>query len=134
VIVADTNLLAYFLLPGPHHSTARAVFTRDPAWHVPLLWRSELANIFILTVRHQKLPLTHAATLWETAAALLAGKEHPVSGINVIETAHRHGLTAYDAEFVTLAEGLGVPLVTTDSAILNAVPQLAKSPLTFAKA
>jgi predicted nucleic acid-binding protein len=39
-----------------------------------------------------------------------------------------HGLTAYDASYVALAEQLGIPLVTLDRAILDAAPELARTP------
>jgi len=35
MIVADTNLIAYFLIPGKHTADARRVFLKDPDWVAP---------------------------------------------------------------------------------------------------
>jgi len=48
LIVADTNLIAYFLVKGPHTREAEAVYEKDPEWAAPLLWRSEFRNVLIL--------------------------------------------------------------------------------------
>jgi hypothetical protein len=41
VIVADTNLVAAPLLPSDQAAAAEQVFAADPAWALPVLWRSE---------------------------------------------------------------------------------------------
>lgn len=41
MIVVDTNVLAYLLLPYEHSSQADVLFKCDPQWVVPILWRSE---------------------------------------------------------------------------------------------
>ena len=41
VIVADTNLIAYFAVRDANSELADAVFATDPVWVAPLLWRSE---------------------------------------------------------------------------------------------
>ncbi|HEV8408250.1 MAG TPA: hypothetical protein VGQ34_09990, partial [Sphingomicrobium sp.] len=43
----------------------------------------------------------------------------------VLEIAASSGLSAYDCEFVALAQSLAVPLVTQDRAVLKAFPDLA---------
>lgn len=132
VIVADANLLSYFLLPCPHHLTARAVFERDPEWHAPLLWRSEFANVLTMAIRQKGLTLGQAKAILDTAESLLSGREHAIRGADVLHTATECNLTAYDAEFVVLAKHLNVPLITEDKAVLKAAPRWAKSPLVFA--
>ena len=52
-------------------------------------------------------------------------------GVNsdaVLEVAQGTGLSAYDGEYVALAQEMNVPLVTTDGAILRAVPDVAVRP------
>lgn len=41
MIVVDTNVLAYFLLPCEFSRQAEGLFERDPDWAAPILWRSE---------------------------------------------------------------------------------------------
>jgi predicted nucleic acid-binding protein len=49
----------------------------------------------------------------------------------VLELASRSGCSAYDCEFVALAQDLEVPLVTNDRQILKAFPTIAISPSAF---
>ena len=53
MIVADTNLIAYFFIKGDHTDAAQAVFKKDPDWIAPLLWRSELRNAMALYMKKE---------------------------------------------------------------------------------
>jgi predicted nucleic acid-binding protein len=127
MIVADTNLVAYLLIEGEKTPAARRVWREDAHWLLPPLWRSEFLNVLTLTVRASVLTEAQALRTWRVATALFSRSEREPTGEAVLEAAVRLGLSAYDAQFVVLAEAQGVPLVTGDRKILRACPGLAVS-------
>ncbi len=128
MIVADSNLLAYLLIPGDRTPLAESILAKDPEWATPLLCRSELRNILATYMRQNGLSLSQAQHTMELAEHILRGQEYALPSDAVLETAASSGLSAYDAEFVVLAQQLGVPLVTMDKAILKAFPSIAIHP------
>ena len=122
MIVADTNLVAYLLIPGEHGGAASAVFSKDSDWAAPLFWRSELRNVLALYVRTGHLALGGAIQYMQHAESLLATCEYEVPSAAVLRLAGESGCSAYDCEFVHLARELDAPLVTSDRKVLRAFP------------
>ena len=131
MIVADTNLLIYLYVQGQRTEESEAVLQRDALWAVPLLWRSEFRNSLIGLVRAHALQLDDALTMIDEAERWLTGREYSVLSRQVLTLASRSGCSAYDCEFVALAQDLEVPLVTSDRQILKAFPTIAVSPSAF---
>jgi predicted nucleic acid-binding protein len=125
VIVVDSNVIAYCWINGPLTTLAQSVRVKDPEWHAPILWRSEMRSILTGYLRDGSLNAAQISRVMDTAEDALAGSEHIVAGTPVLEAAGRSRLSAYDCEFVVLASVLAVPLVTADKAILKAFPELA---------
>lgn len=125
MIVVDSNVVAYCWIRSERTGLAQRVRLRDPAWHVPILWRSEVRSALAGYVRHGAIAPEAAAVIMQGAEAALEGFEHLVSSDAVLEIAARTRLSAYDCEFVALARALVVPLVTEDAAVLKAFPDLA---------
>lgn len=127
MIVVDTNIIAYLLINGDQTSTATAVARKDPEWAGPRLWRSEMRNLLTLYVRRQVFSRRAAVLIMEEALISLQDHEFDVDSSHVLELAEISGCTAYDCEFISLAERLSVPLVTSDKKLLTAFPTIAVS-------
>lgn len=125
MIVVDSNVIAYCWIAGDRTQLAQRVRLRDPAWHVPLLWRSELRSAFAGYLLRGDIDADRAAETMAAAEESLAGCEHQVSSARVLQLAVGSRLSAYDCEFVALAEALAVPLVTEDRAVLKGFPEVA---------
>ncbi len=131
MIVADSNLIAYLHLPGPKESVADAVLIKDSEWWVPPLWKSEFRNILYAYMRTRGMNLSTAEAHWAEALDHLEPNQMEPNPNSVLAKASSSRLSAYDAEFVVLAEELGVPLVTSDRHIIESFPQTALSPENF---
>jgi len=126
VIVVDTNVVAYLLLPGPHTALADDLLIEQPEWAAPPLWRSEWRNVLSGYLRRGVLDLNQALTLQQKAELLVIRHEEPVRSQDVLQLVASSRCSAYDCEFVAAALQLRVPLVTADRAVLSAFPDVAR--------
>jgi predicted nucleic acid-binding protein len=124
MIVADTNLIAYFFISGRHTAHAKSAFMKDPDWVAPLLWKSEFRNVLATYLRQGHLSLENALKIAAEAELLFHGNEYSVPSDRVLRLVVKSKCAAYDCEFAALAEDLGVKLVTSDKVILSAFPKL----------
>lgn len=127
MIVVDTNILAYLLLPGPRTELAELLRRQHRQWAAPPLWRSEFRNVLTTQLRQDLLKLSEAIALMERAVRIMAAHEESVSSELVLQLVSSRRCTSYDCEFVAAAQQLGVPLITEDRALLVAFPDLARS-------
>ena len=125
MIVVDVNVLAYLLIPGSFTVRAERVLQADAHWSAPRLWRSELRNILATYVRTRALDLADAVQLFQRASALIGPEEYEVETTDVLRLSKSSGCSAYDCEYVALAEFLDVSLITADSRLAKAFPHRA---------
>ncbi|HQY07819.1 MAG: type II toxin-antitoxin system VapC family toxin [Burkholderiales bacterium] len=125
MIVVDTNVLAYLLIPGKFTESAEKLLTIDSEWAAPVLWRSELRNVLATYVRAGKLELIDAVAMYSRAASIVGPDQYDVDTLEVLRLSSESGCSAYDCEYVALAEFLGVRLVTADAKVLKAFPKRA---------
>jgi len=127
VIVVDTNVIAYLLLGGEKTPRARSIFERDSKWAAPLLWRSEFRSVLAMFIRQRKLTSDKAMEFMNEAETLMQGEEYQVDSRRVIKLIDSSICSAYDCEFVALAQNLDIPLITSDKQIINEFPGTAIS-------
>jgi predicted nucleic acid-binding protein len=133
VIVADATLIAYFAVRNEQSELADAVCEADAVWVAPMLWRSEFRNALVKYMQHAGMSLGSALLALQSAEEIMGGREYRVSSEQVLELAAQSECTAYDCEYVALAQDLGVPLVTADRQILREFPKIAVSLEKFVK-
>jgi predicted nucleic acid-binding protein len=122
VIVVDVNVLAYLLIPGKFTEAAEQLLTEDSAWVVPRLWRSELRNILATYLRLNQMDLADAALIFQRATELVGAEEYELETTDVLRLSKESNCSAYDCEYVALAEFLDVVLVTADGKLAKAFP------------
>ncbi len=122
MIVVDTNVIAFSLIQGDKTKWAQQVRKFDSDWIVPGLWRSEFLNVLATLGKNRILTTEQCLQLWATAETLFSPKERAVDMKDSLVLALKEGITAYDAQYVTLACSLKVRCVTEDRRLLRRFP------------
>jgi len=122
MIVADTNIISYLLLPTSYSDSVDKLFTLDPAWIAPSLWKSEFRNVLALYIRKELITFDKALQLQEAAESIMNNNEFDVSSSQVLALVNQSNCSAYDCEFIALAKHQNIPLVTQDKKVLREFP------------
>jgi predicted nucleic acid-binding protein len=125
MIVVDVNVVVYCFIEGQRTVAARKLRTLDADWRLPDLWRHEYLNILATWSRQGGASLADTQILWRNTVRLLAPCEQPVNMESALALACEHNISAYDAQYVALAQRLRTRLVTEDRRLLRAFPDLA---------
>ena len=132
MIVVDTNVIASMWVPNDMDEWVYKVLKKDDEWIAPLLWRSEFRNVLSIYLRKEILELTVVLQATEEAEQLMDANEFEVNSTQVMSLVADSSCSAYDCEFVALADDLNVQLVTFDKKIVREFPDIAISPKEFA--
>lgn len=122
MIVADTNIISYLLLPTEYSEQASQLFRQNSFWIAPQLWRSEFRSVLSLYLRQNVITLSQALAIQEEAEALMADREYALPSVSVLQLVANSSCSAYDCEFVALAKQLAIPLLTQDKKLLREFP------------
>lgn len=121
MIVADTNLIVYLFITGDQTPLAQEVLEKDPHWIVPPLWQSEFRNVLAGYMR-RGMELSQAQEVMTDALLTLENRQVAPSSEKVFELVSKSDCTAYDCEFIALAQQLNILLVTSDKQLLQRFP------------
>lgn len=119
MIVVDNSVIVPFFIDHQRTAAAERLRTVDHYWLVPPLWRYEFTNVLFTLIRAGRLRLPDALHALNEARVQLSSREIAVDQLVVIKIAQRYLLSAYDAQYVAVAEQYGITCVT-DDAILAA--------------
>lgn len=128
MIVVDTNIIAYLLIEGDFTEQVQKLRVEHPEWIAPRLWLDEFVNVLATTERRQLMTPALADMTLELACELMETRSYDIPTQRSLEVARRTGCSAYDSQYVCLAEDLGVNLFTYDRGILTKCPSVAVKP------
>lgn len=132
MIVADTNLIVYLFITGDQTSLAQEVLEKDPHWIVPPLWQSEFRNVLAGYIR-RGMNIARANEIMKDAMLTLENRQVTPSSEKIFDLVFKSDCTAYDCEFIALAQQLNIALVTADKQLQMRFPDSATSLETFTK-
>lgn len=122
MIVVDTNIISYLYFPTVFSNKIDALFKKDPKWAVPALWKSEFRNVVALYLRKGLINIQQALEIQEEAESLVSGLEFDIISSHVLTLVNQSSCSAYDCEFVSLAQQLDVRLITQDKKLIKDFP------------
>lgn len=127
----SVNVIAYLWFPCAETPLAERLVALDDQWCAPLLWRSEFRNVLVGFARRGLITFEGARRTADDAESQMRDREYAVPSDAVIRMAASGPCSAYDCEFVVLAQALGVPLVTAGRQVVKAFPSIAHSLSTY---
>jgi predicted nucleic acid-binding protein len=137
MIVVDAMVLNYALIEHPAFSDeVERVRHLDSFWLGPPVWPSEQRNVLMQYVRATDPSIPRTDIDLAKAQDYMRDAENwmitrPVQSDDVFALADASDCSAYDCEYVALAQNLDVPLVTYDRPVLQAFPDIAIPPNDF---
>jgi predicted nucleic acid-binding protein len=127
MIVIDTNIIAYLYLPTENTKNAEQLLIKEPVWSAPSLWRSEFRNVLALYLRKNIITFEQTIQIQTEAESLMDGNEFEINSIDILKLVNDSSCSAYDCEFVALAQDLETTFVTADKKIISEFPNTATS-------
>lgn len=127
MIVVDTNIISYFYISGERSNQAEQLLIADSHWNAPTLWRSEFRNVLSQYLQKEILAFDEVLVIIQQAERLLIDNEFEIPSAHIMQLVSSSNCSAYDCEFVALAQYLNAPLITTDKKVLREFPNIAKS-------
>jgi predicted nucleic acid-binding protein len=131
MLVVDTNIVAYLYLDAAYLDLMQALLERDGVWVAPTLWRSDLRSVLLTYLQRNLITMEGAVEVIVAAEERLGAREYYPASPQVLALAHSSGCSAYNCEYVALAQEIGTVLVTFDRKILAAFPTIAMTPSIF---
>jgi len=128
MIVVDANVISYLLIRGERSEAMDRLQKLDPDWIAPKLWLDEFLNVLCTYERTGGLTQEQSVELLEDAVALMDGASYDLPPERVLTVARQTNCSAYDSQYIALAQDLGLKLYTCDKRVISKCPSIALMP------
>ena len=127
MIVVDANILIYSLIKCDQSPLIQKLRGKDADWRTTALCLHETLNVLATYQRRGVLTLAQCRVLLSHAGRFIKVAQCEVEMDTALAVAAEYAITAYDAQYVALAQYLNAPLITEDRKLRKAVPGIAFS-------
>ena len=128
MIVVDANVISYLLIRGERSEAMDRLQKLDPDWIAPKLWLDEFLNVLCTYERTGGLTQEQSVEILEDAVALMDGASYDLPPERVLTVARQTNCSAYDSQYIALAQDLGLKLYTCDKRVISKCPSIALMP------
>ena len=126
MIVVDVNIIVNLFIEGDHSTAAADLYEQDDQWYCPDIWIHEITNVISTYVKHGGLPPKKADQILNNAMAYFLDNTFSMPMTDVLKCSLKYNISAYDAEYIVLANINKTRLVTVDKKLNKAIPQRAR--------
>ena len=127
MIVIDANILIYSLIEGDYSLLAKQLRVKESDWRTVKLCLHEVLNVLVTYQRRGMLTLEQCQERLDHTQRFMQVAQCDVDMSATLTVATQYAITAYDAQYVALAQSLNAPLITEDKKLRQAVPWIAFS-------
>ena len=123
MIIVDTSAAVAIILAEPRSQAACDAMTNEDLLHAPSLLIYEVTNALATSVRNDRIGESQSRLAAAQFAALPWSFETHSGALRIeaiLDIAHRHSLTAYDASYLELAVRCSCPLLSLDAELRSA--------------
>lgn len=130
MIVVDASVVAFLLIDGELTDAVRELHRIDPDWVTPPILNHEMLNI-LAAVGSAEGNSAAMEGVWRDVRALVASRQQVPDPVRSLRLGVELGISGNEAQYLCLADSLGLPLITQEKNLLQAAPQRAVSVLDY---
>lgn len=130
MIVADSSVVAFLMIEGELTDAVRELHRIDPDWITPPILNHEMLNILAAVGAAEK-SSGAMEVIWRDVRALLASRQQVPDPVRSLRLAVELGISGNEAQYLCLAESLGLPLITQEERLLRSAPERAVGVLDY---
>ena len=130
MIVVDASVVAFLLIDGELTDAVRELHRIDPDWVTPPILNHEMLNI-LAAVGSAEGNSAAMEGVWRDVRALVASRQQVPDPVRSLRLGVELGISGNEAQYLCLADSLGLPLITQERNLLQAAPQRAVSVLDY---
>lgn len=128
MIVIDASVVAYLMIEGEMTDVVRELYRVDSDWVTPPILNHEILSI-LAAVGTEEQSSQSVEVIWRDVRALLGAKQQVPDPVNSLRLAVELGISGFDAQYLSLAQQLNLPLITGEARLIEATRGTSGSPI-----